>query len=151
MLKIKKFFLFILCLFSLSMSGQAFAVPVTSEFGWRVHPISGEWKYHTGVDLGYEYGTPVTALFYGIVCQCGDFGDGYGNQVVIYNAEYDAFIRFAHLSIVNCTAGDTVLPEDCIGLVGSSGYSTGPHLHIEFISRDESGEYQFMNPMFLFN
>ena len=128
---------------------SAYATPVTSEFGWRSQPISGEWKFHKGLDIGYDYGTPVYSFFDGVVCQCGDFDDGYGNQVVIYSYDYDVYIRFAHLSSVTCLAGDTARQGELVGYVGSTGYSTGPHLHLEYIARDENGEYQFFDPSFL--
>lgn len=66
-------------------STEAQELPVTSPFGWRIHPQTGDWRFHTGVDLGYEYGTGIAALFDGVVVQSGDFGDGYGMQVLLYH------------------------------------------------------------------
>ena len=117
------------------LSAQAYAsdLPVTSAFGWRIHPISGEWKFHTGVDFGYAEGTPVPALFDGVVIQSGDYGDGYGNQVLLYHSAYDVYTRYAHV----------------IGLVGATGYVTGAHLHLEYIVRDVEGGYVYADPLIL--
>ena len=62
-----------LCLLLYAAVSEAADLPVTSPFGWRVHPISGTWKFHSGVDLGYEYGTVVPAFFDGTVVEEGDF------------------------------------------------------------------------------
>ena len=66
------------------VTAQAIDFPVTSPFGWRIHPISGQWKFHAGVDLGYEYGSYIGSLFDGQVITAGNLDDGYGNQVLIY-------------------------------------------------------------------
>lgn len=124
-------------------------VPVTSPFGWRLHPISGEWKFHAGVDLGYDYGTPVTAVFSGQVVQSGDFGDGYGNQILLYHPDIDSYTRYGHMSGLSVTAGDWVNAGDVIGWVGSTGYSTGPHLHLEYIIPDGNGGYTYTDPLAL--
>ena len=71
-----------------ALDAAAAELPITSPFGWRVHPITGAWRFHTGIDLGYDYGTPIPAMFDGIVLAAGDFGDGYGNQVVLYHPAY---------------------------------------------------------------
>ena len=57
-----------------ALDAAAAELPVTSPFGWRVHPITGAWRFHTGIDLGYDYGTPIPAMFDGIVLAAGDFG-----------------------------------------------------------------------------
>ena len=121
-------------------------LPVTSEFGWRIHPISGEWKFHAGVDLGYDYGTAVPALFDGIVMQSGDFSDGYGNQALIYHEALDTYSRYAHMSTIYVSSGEYVSQGQTIGLVGSTGYSTGPHLHLEYIVNDGS-RYVYTDPL----
>lgn len=120
--------------------------PVTSEFGYRFHPISGEWKFHAGVDLGYDFGTQVPVLFDGTVIQSGDFRDGYGNQVLVYHDGLDSYSRYAHLSEIFVSAGDYVWQGTIIGLVGSTGYSTGPHLHLEYIVREDD-RYVYTNPL----
>ena len=125
------------------------ALPVTSGFGWRVHPVSGDWKFHAGVDLGYGYGTGIAALFDGVVVQAGNFDDGYGNQVLLYHEAIDSFTRYAHCSALYCQVGEDVAAGDVIGAVGSTGNSTGPHLHLEYIVPTDSG-YQYENPLVLF-
>ena len=77
---------------------QAIDFPVTSPFGWRIHPISGEWKFHSGVDLGYDYGEYIGSLFDGQVVIAANLGDGYGNQVLIYHPAIDSYTRYGHCS-----------------------------------------------------
>ena len=143
-------FLLSLFIFSLQI-GPAFAedFPVTSPFGWRIHPIYGTWKFHAGVDLGYPEGSPVISLFDGQVVQSGDFDDGYGNQVLIYHPDIDAYTRYAHMSALETEAGAYVVAGTVIGYVGATGNVTGPHLHLEYIIRGESGEYEYADPLSL--
>ena len=107
-LKRKIAVLFVAITAGLSSFAVAADLPVTSPFGWRVHPITGTWKFHAGVDLGYEYGSEVPALWDGQVVQCGNFDDGYGNQVMLYHAAVDAYTRYAHLSAIYVNGGDYV-------------------------------------------
>ena len=79
--------------------------------------------------------------------QCGNFGDGYGNQVMLYHAAVDAYTRYAHLSAIYVNGGDYVSQGQVIGAVGATGNVTGPHLHLEYIARGEDGSYQYMNPL----
>ena len=122
---------------------------VTSPFGWRIHPISGGWKFHAGVDLGYDYGTQVPALYDGVVVQSGDFSDGYGIQALIYHEAMDSYSRYAHMCEIYVTAGQAVRQGAVIGLVGSTGNSTGPHLHLEFMVRSADGGYVYTDPLLL--
>lgn len=144
----KKFFV-TLCLLMIPATVHAVNFPVTSPFGWRIHPISGDWKFHAGVDLGYEYGAYIAALFDGVVVSAGDFGDGYGNQVLLYHAAIDAYTRYAHCSAIHVTAGQNVARGQVIAQVGSTGYSTGPHLHLEYIIRN-GANYQYADPLTLY-
>lgn len=131
---------------------EAADLPVTSSFGWRVHPITGEWRFHSGVDLGYEYGTPVPALFDGVVVQEGNFGDGYGNQILLYHQDMDCYTRYGHLSAINVDDGESVSRGETIGAVGSTGNSTGPHLHLEYIVKNsDTGGYEYADPLQLWN
>lgn len=123
--------------------------PVTSPFGWRIHPITGEWNFHAGVDLGYEYGSGIVALFDGEVILSGDYDDGYGNQVLLYHPNIDAYTRYAHCSVLYVTAGNSVRSGEVIAAVGSTGFSTGPHLHLEFMPRTEDGNYTYADPLML--
>ena len=132
-------------------SASIYDFPITSGFGWRYHPISGEYKFHAGVDLGYEYGTPIPALFDGIVIQAGNYGDGYGNQVLIYHENMDTFTRYGHCSDIFVSVGQSVFANNIIALVGSTGYSTGPHLHLEYIVPDGYGGYAYVDPLLLWS
>ena len=104
--------------------------PITSGFGPRTDPFGGGTRNHTGIDFGAPLGTPVTATAGGRVIQAGDRGDGYGNLVIIDHGNgYQTY--YAHLSRINVRVGDTVRDGQNIGNVGSTGRSTGPHLHYE--------------------
>ena len=130
-------------------TGEAAELPVTSAFGWRTHPISGSVRFHTGLDLGYSSGTLVPAMFDGIVVQAGDFSDGYGNQVLLYHPSLDCYTRYAHLSAVSVDV-DVVLTQGAyIGRVGETGNVTGPHLHLEYITRGADGKFVFQDPLIL--
>lgn len=137
------------CILAISGIASAADLPVTSDFGWRIHPIYGTWKFHAGVDLGYDYGTAVPALFDGVVVQAGDYEDGYGNQVLLYHADYDCYTRYAHMCEVDVEIGDVVGAGQVIGLVGATGNVTGPHLHLEYIIRSADGGYEYANPLVL--
>ena len=133
------------------LSAQAYAsdLPVTSAFGWRYHPISGEWSFHAGVDLGYAAGTPIPALFDGVVIQAGDYADGYGNQVLLYHPLFDGYTRYAHMSEVDVRVDEYVGQGTIIGLVGATGRVTGPVLHLEYIVRGADGNYMYAGSLVL--
>lgn len=113
---------------------------VTSPFGYRIHPITGEYKLHTGVDIAVDYGTPVVAANSGVVRYAAYCG-GYGLHVEIEHANGMAS-TYSHLSAVAVDMDQTVKAGDVIGYVGSTGNSTGPHLHFEIL---EDGAFQ--NPL----
>lgn len=105
---------------------------VSSGFSMRVHPISGQWKRHQGVDFAAPTGTPIRAAGDGVIDFAGTQG-GYGNVVVIkhwnnYSTAYAHMSRFAS----GMRKGAKVSQGEVIGYVGSTGWSTGPHLHYEF-------------------
>lgn len=131
--------------------GQCVELPISSNFGWRYHPISGEWSFHSGLDLAYDYYTPVPAMFDGEIYFTGDLDDGYGIQVLVYHPQFDSFTRYAHLIDICRFYGDQVYQGETIGLVGSTGNSTGPHLHLEYIARNKDGVYQFYDPLSIFD
>lgn len=144
--------LFLSLLFSISLftgTVAAASLPVSSPFGWRIHPKTGEWKFHTGVDLAYDYGTAIPSIFDGIVLACGDFSDGYGNQVVVYHPQIDSYTRYAHCMSISVDYGAAVQQGQVIAYVGSTGISTGPHVHIEYIVSDGAGGYMYTDPMIL--
>lgn len=103
--------------------------PQTSGFGMRTHPISGTARLHAGIDLGAPTGTPIGAAAAGVVVRAGVMG-GYGNTVDIRHAD-GTTTRYAHQSRILVRAGQRVVAGQTIGLVGSTGVSTGPHLHFE--------------------
>ena len=117
---------------------QAVAVPsgmpvggvtMSSSYGMRTHPVLGGRRSHNGVDLAGPTGTPVYATADGVVGKAEWFSS-YGNYIQIeHGGEMET--RYAHLSGYNVTAGQRVRKGDLIGFVGSTGRSTGPHLHYE--------------------
>lgn len=117
---------------------------VTSAFGWRDHPISGEESFHTGVDIGAEYGTPIGAIWDGTVAYAGWYG-GYGNVVVLDHGD-TVVTLYGHFAEVTVEPGQSVAAGDLIGYVGSTGYSTGPHLHLELWK-----EGQYVDPLTIWN
>jgi murein DD-endopeptidase MepM/ murein hydrolase activator NlpD len=103
--------------------------PVSSEFGPRVHPIFGDVRMHTGIDYAANAGDPIRAAGDGMVVWAGPRG-GYGNVVVIDHGRRLATL-YAHQSRMAVSAGQQVTGGQVIGFVGSTGFSTGPHLHFE--------------------
>ncbi len=112
----------------------SFALPVTgpisSGFGWRVHPITGERKLHKGVDFAVATGTPIFAAADGVVTYAGWTDDGYGNVVELHH-ENGAVTLYAHANKVYVSQGQIVNKGQAIAEVGTTGRSTGPHLHFE--------------------
>jgi murein DD-endopeptidase MepM/ murein hydrolase activator NlpD len=103
---------------------------VTSGFGGRIHPIAREWRQHKGVDYAAPTGTPVRTVGDGVVEFAG-VQRGYGNVIEVKHRDGKSTL-FAHLSKISVTQGQKVEQGDVIGAVGSTGFSTGPHLHFEF-------------------
>jgi murein DD-endopeptidase MepM/ murein hydrolase activator NlpD len=110
-----------------------FIIPVvgrlTSEFGYRTHPISGATRLHAGMDIAAPAGTPIGAAGAGTVVSAGWRG-GYGNAVIIDHGGGVATL-YAHQSRLAASVGQTVTQGQVIGYVGTTGYSTGNHLHWE--------------------
>jgi murein DD-endopeptidase MepM/ murein hydrolase activator NlpD len=103
--------------------------PVSSEFGIREDPFTRKPKFHRGIDISAPRGTPVQAALGGRVLFAG-FSKGYGNTVVVEHGE-GYRTRYAHLGSLKVTKGDVLETEQVLGTVGSTGRSTGPHLHFE--------------------
>ena len=102
----------------------------TSGFGMRFHPILQTQRAHTGVDYAAPTGTPVMSVADGVVIE-SSYQGAYGNMVVVqHNARQNTV--YAHLSRMQVKRGQTIKQGDIIGAVGSTGLSTGPHLHFEF-------------------
>ncbi len=116
---------------SVSSSGFQWPInaPATSEYGWRIHPIFGTKRLHSGIDLGAGTGTPIYAAAAGTVITAGA-QNGYGNTVIIGHGNGQSTL-YAHQSKIAVANGDVVQRGDLIGYVGSTGNSTGPHLHFE--------------------
>jgi len=104
---------------------------ITSAFGWRIHPISGVGRFHAGTDIGAPTGTPVVAAYSGRV-DTARFMGGYGLAVVLMHNNGTEQSLYGHLSEIFVQPGQQVQQGEVIGRVGSTGYSTGPHLHFEF-------------------
>ena len=102
---------------------------VTSGFGTRYHPILGYNRFHSGIDIAASYGTLVKAADGGQVVQAA-YSSGYGYYIILYHGGGFA-TYYAHLSSFNVSAGQMVQRGQVIGLVGSTGLATGPHLHFE--------------------
>jgi murein DD-endopeptidase MepM/ murein hydrolase activator NlpD len=103
---------------------------VTSGFKMRFHPILQTWRAHLGVDYAAPTGTPVRSVGQGIVDVAGTQG-GFGNVVMVKHANGHTTV-YAHLSRINVKKGQSITQGQTLGLVGATGWATGPHLHFEF-------------------
>lgn len=104
---------------------------VTSHFGERRHPISGKVRHHDGMDFGLSHGTDLHCPAAGKVAFAGVLG-GYGNAVIIDHGQ-GWMTKYGHLSEITVKPGDKINKNDLLGKVGSTGVSTGPHLHLEVL------------------
>ena len=102
---------------------------ITSGYGNRIHPIFGTERWHSGIDIGAAAGATVIAADSGTV-SVATYSSSYGNYVMIYHSN-GTYTLYAHMSSIAVTAGQSVTKGDTIGYVGSTGWSTGPHLHFE--------------------
>lgn len=102
---------------------------ITSNFGWRIHPILGSSRFHSGLDFGADYGSTIRAAGNGVVIVAGWYG-GYGNTVVINHGNGISTL-YGHNSKLYVVEGQTVQRQEVIADAGSTGLSTGPHLHFE--------------------
>ena len=103
--------------------------PITSDFGWRIHPIYGTRRLHAGTDFGVDEGTPVHAADGGVVVEAG-WISGYGYTVIIDHGNGMSTL-YAHNSDVAVSPGQTVSKGQVVSYSGNTGGSTGPHLHFE--------------------
>jgi len=108
---------------------------VTSLFGWRIHPIFNTWKYHSGTDIAGNSGAPILACASGTVILSEYYG-GYGECIIIDHGGGLTSL-YGHMSQRNVSVGQQVTGGQTIGLMGSTGWSTGPHLHLEFAVNGE--------------
>jgi murein DD-endopeptidase MepM/ murein hydrolase activator NlpD len=112
-----------------------FTLPITgaiisSGFGWRIHPVTGEKKLHKGVDFAAPTGTPIFASADGVVTDAGWTDGGYGNIVELRHSDGSVTL-YAHTNKVYVSKGQLVNRGQAIAEVGTTGRSTGPHLHFE--------------------
>ena len=123
---------------------------VTSEFGYRVHPVTGlRGSFHDGIDLGTPMGDPIHAACDGVVTNAQPLG-GYGNYVVLEHGRDESGVLlttgYAHLSSINVSVGQYVTKGQVVGSAGSTGISTGPHLHFQtFINSFPRNPREFIN------
>ena len=103
--------------------------PITSEFGWRTHPITGDQRFHSGLDIGGDYGIPVHAAQSGTVTYAG-WISGYGNTVIIDHGGGITTL-YGHNQSLAVGEGQAVSQGEVISYCGSTGNSTGPHCHFE--------------------
>lgn len=118
---------------------------VTSPYGYRIHPVTGSSRFHAGIDIGAAYGTNILASDAGVVIVAGYNSGGYGNYVVIsHGGGYSTL--YAHCSSLLVSNGQQVSRGQVIAKCGSSGMSTGPHIHYEVQLNGQT-----TNPMSYFN
>ncbi|MEE1964575.1 M23 family metallopeptidase [Allomuricauda taeanensis] len=104
-------------------------IRVSSVFGYRLHPIDHQWKFHGGIDLVAEKGKPIYATANGIASKV-DYENGYGNYIIISHWK-DIKTLYGHLWICLVQQGDIIQQGQLIGFVGDTGRATGSHLHYE--------------------
>ena len=116
----------------------AIPAPITSFFGWRSHPITGDARMHSGTDIGAPMGTPVIAALAGRVL-LSDFLGGYGMTIALEHSDGTQQTLYGHLSEIFVRPGELIQQGAVIGRVGSTGNSTGPHLHFELRQLTDAG------------
>ena len=123
-----------------SMMWPTAVTQITSPFGWRTHPVFGSQRFHSGIDIGADYGDTVAAADGGVVI-LSEWMGGYGKAVIIEHGNGISTL-YGHNSELLVSEGQRVRKGEAIARVGSTGYSTGPHLHFE-VRQDGSP----VNPM----
>jgi murein DD-endopeptidase MepM/ murein hydrolase activator NlpD len=130
--------IFIISASSISAAG----FPVSSRFGWRINPVSHKQQFHTGIDIPVTAGTPIRAIFSGEVFLARLYR-GYGIAVILRH-EAGTYTLYGHCSKVLVKPGQAVHAGKKIALAGSTGISTGPHLHLEYWVN-----HQYVDPMII--
>jgi murein DD-endopeptidase MepM/ murein hydrolase activator NlpD len=102
---------------------------ISSRFGWRTHPLTGKRRFHSGLDIAAPTGAPVVATESGTIVSAG-WNGGYGKAIVIQHNGTQQTL-YGHLSEISVQSGQSIAKGTVIGLVGSTGNSSGPHLHFE--------------------
>lgn len=109
---------------------------ITSPYGMRLHPIQRTVMMHEGIDVAANYGAPIFAIADGVVSDTSV--SGIAGKTIMIQHDFNQSSRYAHLSVVLVKKGDAVTKGQIIGEVGSSGQSTGPHLHFEFYEKGKT-------------
>lgn len=135
----------ILCVPAIQPINTKDLVRISSFYGFRRDPMRGVPTMHTGIDFAGPIGTPIYSTGDGIVIEAGYSFNGYGNEVIVDHG-FGYKTRYAHLHKINVKAGQRVKRAEMIATLGSSGKSTGPHLHYEVIVRGKP-----VNPINYFN
>lgn len=121
-------------------------VKMSSGYGMRTHPISGQTRFHAGVDVSVPSGTGIVSIWNGKVVKVGFDGGGYGNYIDI-KLGTGQVTRFGHLNKVLAREGQTVKQGELVGISGNTGGSTGPHLHFEVRSGSNFGRQGSLDPL----
>lgn len=111
------------------------SIDISSSFGYRRHPITRRKQLHLGIDLRADRRDTVYATANGVVSKSGWYG-GYGRHIEIEH-EFEYITSYSHLHRIFVDKGDTVNKNQPIGLIGSTGFSTGPHLHYEIVQEGD--------------
>lgn len=119
------------CIPAIQPIAQGHRVLFVSGFGYRIHPIYKTKKMHTGADWSAPQGTKLFATGDGVVVYA-EFDKGYGKHVII-NHGFSYMTLYGHMSVIKVRRGQKIKRGDLVGLVGSTGLSTGPHIHYEVI------------------
>jgi murein DD-endopeptidase MepM/ murein hydrolase activator NlpD len=119
------------------MMWPSYTRTITSYYGYRTNPVSGIYKLHSGVDIGASNGTAIYAAASGTVVLAQYYG-GYGNCVMINHGNGYTTL-YGHMSSIAVSSGQTVSQGQTVGYVGSTGNSTGPHLHFEVRASSSGG------------
>lgn len=117
--------------------------PITSEYGWRTHPIYGNARYHSGIDIGGDYGMNIYAADSGTVTYSG-WISGYGNTVIIDHGNGVSTL-YGHNQSLTVNVGQNISQGDVIAHCGSTGNSTGPHCHFEVrVNGEPTNPYDYL-------
>jgi murein DD-endopeptidase MepM/ murein hydrolase activator NlpD len=123
----------------------------SSGFGYRMHPIWKKRKLHAGLDMSAKTGTPIITTGDGQVIRIQRRRTGYGWNVVIQHSDHKYRTLYAHMSAIDVKIGQSVKAGDVIGAVGSTGASTGPHLHYEVMvmkaGKSGKGRFKKVDPV----
>lgn len=104
---------------------------ITSNYGWRKHPLTKKSDFHTGIDLAVDEGTPIVPASEGIVLK-NEYNPSYGNYLLILHSD-GVSTRYCHMQYVFVRQGEPVNEATVLGTVGQTGVATGPHLHFELL------------------